>query len=52
MITSSDAHCLEDVGAAVTVAMMAEPSFQELEKALGQPRWPKDLELKTRGDVP
>ena len=51
VITSSDAHCLEDVGAAVTVAMMAEPSFQELEKALGNRDGRRILELKTRGDV-
>jgi len=51
VITSSDAHCLEDVGAAVTVAMMAEPSFQELTKALGNRDGRRILELKTRGDV-
>ena len=50
MITSSDAHCLEDVGAAVTLAMMAEPSFQELGKALGNSDGRRILELKTRGD--
>jgi PHP family Zn ribbon phosphoesterase len=51
VITSSDAHCLEDVGAAVTVAMMAEPSFQELEKALEHRDGRRIMELKTRGDV-
>jgi len=51
VITSSDAHCLEDVGAAVTVAMMAEPSFKELEKALGHRDGRRIMELKIRGDV-
>ena len=52
VITSSDAHYLEDIGAAVTVAMMAEPSFQELGKALGNRDGRRILELKTRGGVP
>jgi predicted metal-dependent phosphoesterase TrpH len=34
LITSSDAHTLEDVGTAVTVVRMAEPSLDELRKAL------------------
>jgi PHP family Zn ribbon phosphoesterase len=34
LITSSDAHYLKDVGSAVTLAKMAEPSFEELKKAL------------------
>lgn len=34
LITSSDAHALEDVGSALTVVRMAEPSLDELRKAL------------------
>jgi PHP family Zn ribbon phosphoesterase len=34
LITSSDAHYLKDVGSAVTLARMAEPSFEELKRAL------------------
>ncbi len=34
LITSSDAHYLKDIGSAVTLAKMAEPSFAELKKAL------------------
>lgn len=34
LITSSDAHFLSDVGTAETRMLMAEPSFQELRKAL------------------
>jgi len=34
LITSSDAHYLKDVGSAVTLAKMAQPSFAELKKAL------------------
>lgn len=34
LITSSDAHYLADIGSAVTLARMAEPTFEELEKAL------------------
>lgn len=32
LVTSSDAHYLDDVGAAYTVAKMAEPTFAELRK--------------------
>ncbi|MBI5251520.1 MAG: histidinol phosphatase [Desulfomonile tiedjei] len=48
LITSSDAHYLEDIGSAVTVAKMAEPSFDELGKALQNLEGRKILELKTR----
>jgi hypothetical protein len=34
MITGSDAHSLEDIGVVATRARMAEPSFEELKKAL------------------
>jgi 3',5'-nucleoside bisphosphate phosphatase len=34
LITSSDAHYVNDIGSAVTVAEMAEPTFDELDKAL------------------
>jgi 3',5'-nucleoside bisphosphate phosphatase len=34
LITSSDAHFLEDLGKAYTIVRMAEPSFQEIKKAL------------------
>jgi 3',5'-nucleoside bisphosphate phosphatase len=34
LITSSDAHCLQDIGAALTRALMAEASLQELRLAL------------------
>jgi hypothetical protein len=34
LITSSDAHAPEDIGAAFTLAMMSEPSFGELRMAL------------------
>ncbi len=34
LISSSDAHYVQDIGTAVTVAEMAEPSFDELAKAL------------------
>jgi PHP family Zn ribbon phosphoesterase len=34
LITSSDAHYLHDIGTAVTVAKMAEPTLEELIKAL------------------
>jgi 3',5'-nucleoside bisphosphate phosphatase len=34
LITSSDAHYLHDIGTAVTVAKMAEPTLEELSKAL------------------
>jgi 3',5'-nucleoside bisphosphate phosphatase len=34
LITSSDAHYLADIGAAVTLARMAEPTFDELRKAM------------------
>jgi 3',5'-nucleoside bisphosphate phosphatase len=36
LITSSDAHTLEDIGTSVTRAQMAEPSLAELRKALAQ----------------
>jgi 3',5'-nucleoside bisphosphate phosphatase len=36
LITSSDAHALDDVGAVVTRARMTEPSFDELKKALAR----------------
>jgi PHP family Zn ribbon phosphoesterase len=48
VITSSDAHYLEEVGAAVTLAMMAEPSFEELGKALGNSDGRRIMELRTR----
>lgn len=50
IITSSDAHSPQDVGAAVTLAMMAEPSFEELGKALGNRDGRKIVELNTRSD--
>ena len=50
IITSSDAHSPEDVGAAVTLAMMAEPSFEELGKALGNRDGRRIVELRTRSD--
>jgi PHP family Zn ribbon phosphoesterase len=34
MITSSDAHYLKDIGKVTTVALLAEPSFKELKKAI------------------
>ncbi len=34
LITSSDAHYLKDIAAVVTLAKMAEPTFEELRKAL------------------
>ncbi len=34
LITGSDAHFLDDIGSAVTLARMAEPTFEELGKAL------------------
>ncbi|MBI4963319.1 MAG: PHP domain-containing protein [Desulfomonile tiedjei] len=34
LITSSDAHYLEDIGKAFTIARMVQPSFEELRKAL------------------
>ncbi|MBM3300137.1 MAG: hypothetical protein FJY85_09300, partial [Deltaproteobacteria bacterium] len=34
LIASSDAHYPDDVGAVYTLARMAEPSFEELAKAL------------------
>lgn len=34
LITSSDAHVLKEIGAVATSALMAEPSFDELKKAL------------------
>ncbi len=34
LITSSDAHYLKDIGSALILAKMAEPSFAELKKAL------------------
>lgn len=34
LVTSSDAHVLEDIGASVTLFRMAEPTFEELAKAL------------------
>jgi len=36
LITSSDAHWLQEIGSAHTEARMAEPSFEELGKALAQ----------------
>ncbi len=52
MIASSDAHCLEDVGAAMTLAMLAEASFDEFRNALGNRGGRRILELKTMGDGP
>lgn len=34
LITSSDAHFLDDIGTAATLVRMAEPTFEELSKAL------------------
>jgi len=34
LVTSSDAHYLEDIGAAYTLARLAAPTFDELKKAL------------------
>lgn len=34
LVTSSDAHYLQDVGSAYTVALMADPSLEELSRAL------------------
>jgi predicted metal-dependent phosphoesterase TrpH len=34
LVTASDAHYLEDIGSAVTVAQMAGPTFDELVKAI------------------
>lgn len=34
LITSSDAHVIEDIGCVATEALMASPSFEELKKAL------------------
>ncbi|MCA1960964.1 MAG: hypothetical protein LDL33_09215 [Desulfomonile sp.] len=36
LITSSDAHTLDEVGVAATKAQMTEPSFDELKKALAR----------------
>ncbi len=47
LITSSDAHYLQDIGTAVTVAKMALPSFAELGKVLQNREGRKILELKT-----
>jgi 3',5'-nucleoside bisphosphate phosphatase len=34
LVTSSDAHALKDIGSAVTLVRMAEPTFEELAKAV------------------
>jgi len=34
LITSSDAHYLKEIAAVVTLAKMAEPTFEELKKVL------------------
>jgi predicted metal-dependent phosphoesterase TrpH len=34
LLASSDAHYVQDIGAAYTLALMAEPNFKELERAL------------------
>jgi 3',5'-nucleoside bisphosphate phosphatase len=47
LITSSDAHYVQDIGSAVTVAEMAEPTFDELGKALKNLEGRKILELET-----
>jgi predicted metal-dependent phosphoesterase TrpH len=36
LVTSSDAHYLKDIGKVATVALLAEPSFSELKKALAK----------------
>jgi hypothetical protein len=47
LIMSSDAHFLEDIGAAYTVARMVEPSFEELKKALAGQEGREILELRS-----
>jgi PHP family Zn ribbon phosphoesterase len=44
LITSSDAHYLEDIGAVSTRALMAEPTFQELKLALAHSEGRRILE--------
>lgn len=48
LITSSDAHYVNDIGSAVTVAEMAEPTFDELGKALKNLEGRKILALEAR----
>lgn len=48
LITSSDAHYVQDIGTAVTVAEMAEPTFDELGKALRNLEGRKILALEAR----
>lgn len=48
LVTSSDAHYLEDIGAAYTLVRMAEPTFEELKKALACEDGRQVLEGKRR----
>ncbi|MGB6066668.1 MAG: PHP-associated domain-containing protein [Desulfomonilaceae bacterium] len=50
IIASSDAHCLEDVGSAMTLARLASASFEEFRNALGNREGRRILELKTTGE--
>ena len=44
LITSPDAHYLEDIGVVATRALMAEPTFEELKLALGRSEGRRILE--------
>ena len=51
LVTSLDAHYLEDIGAAYTLVKMAEPTFEELKKALAREDGRQVLEGRRREKV-